>query len=215
MINWNEVLKGCSWFHCSAISPALNQNVADACVEALQAATAMGLTTSIDLNYRNKLWQYGVQPSAIMKKILPYCNVVMGNIWAAKSLLDISSSIESSDGKTKEEIIEAAGKSMLQIHKQYANVQTMAYTFRLQNEYFAVLQHGAKMQASKTFALTNVKDKVGSGDCFMAGLIYGLQQNHLPIQIINFAAAAAVSKLGVIGDATNQTVQQINELLND
>jgi 2-dehydro-3-deoxygluconokinase len=214
MIDWKEVLKDCIWFHCSAISPALNKDVADVCEEALQAAIAMGLTTSIDLNYRNKLWQYGEKPCTIMKKLLPYCKVVMGNIWATESLLNIPSSIQNSYNKTKDELIAAAGQSMLQLHQQYSNVQTMAYTFRLQNEYFAVIQHGIEMQVSKSFPLTNVKDKVGSGDCFMAGLIYGLHHRHSPTQIINFAAAAAVSKLGVIGDATNQTVQQINEFLN-
>jgi 2-dehydro-3-deoxygluconokinase len=214
MIDWNKVLKDCTWFHCSAISPALNKNIADACEEALQAAIALGLTISIDLNYRNKLWQYGIEPFTVMKKLLPYCHVVMGNLWATESLLGIPSSIIESDGKSKDELIESAGKSMLQIHQQYTNVQTIAYTFRQQNEYFAVIQDGGEKEVSKTFTLNNVKEKVGSGDCFMAGLIYGLQHNHLPTQIINFAAAAAVSKLGVIGDATNQTVQQINEFLN-
>jgi 2-dehydro-3-deoxygluconokinase len=213
MINWNEVLKDCTWFHCSAISPALNEEVAAVCEEALQVATALGLTISIDLNYRNKLWQYAVEPSIVMKKLLPYCHVVMGNIWAAESLLGISSFIAESTGKTKEQLIEAAGESMLQIHQQYTNVQTMAYTFRLQNEYFAVLQNGGQMEVSKVFYLNNVKDKVGSGDCFMAGLIYGLQHNHPPRQIINFAAAAAVGKLSVVGDATTQTIENITELL--
>jgi 2-dehydro-3-deoxygluconokinase len=212
-INWKEVLKDCSWFHCSAISPALNENAAAVCEEALQAATALGLTISIDLNYRNKLWQYGVEPSVVMKKLLPYCHVVMGNIWAAESLLNIPSTIASSDGKTKDALIQAAGESMLQIHQQYTNVQTMAFTFRLQDEYFAVIQNGGQMETSQTFTLTNIKDKVGSGDCFMAGLIYGLQHNHPPQQIINFAAAAAVGKLSVVGDATTQTIENINELL--
>jgi 2-dehydro-3-deoxygluconokinase len=214
IINWKEILKDCKWFHCSAISPALNKDVADVCEEALQAATTLGLTTSIDLNYRNKLWQYGVEPSIVMKKLLPYCNVVMGNAWAAESLLGIPCSILDSNNKTKEELVAAAGKSMLEIHKQFSNVKTMAYTYRLQNEYFAVLQHGSEMQVSKTIALTNVKDKVGSGDCFMAALIYGLYHNHEPKQIINFAAAAAVGKLSIVGDATTQTVEQINELTN-
>jgi 2-dehydro-3-deoxygluconokinase len=212
-INWKEVLKDCSWFHCSTISPALNENAAAVCEEALQAATALGLTISIDLNYRNKLWQYGVEPSVVMKKLLPYCHVVMGNIWATESLLGIPSSITESDGKTKEQLIEAARKSMLQLHQQYKNIQSIAYTFRLQNEYFAVLQHGGQMEVSKVFELSNVKDKVGSGDCFMAGLIYGLQQNHPPQQIINFAAAAAVGKLSVVGDATTQSIENINKLL--
>jgi 2-dehydro-3-deoxygluconokinase len=212
-IDWKEVLKDCTWFHCSAISPALNENAAAVCEEALQASTALGLTISIDLNYRNKLWQYGIEPSIIMKKLLPYCHVVMGNVWATESLLGIPSSIVESTGKTKEQLIEAAGKSMLQLHQQFKNVQTMAYTFRLQNEYFAVLQNGGQMEVSKVFYLNNVKDKVGSGDCFMAGLIYGLQHNHPPRQIINFAAAAAVGKLSVVGDATTQTIENINELL--
>jgi 2-dehydro-3-deoxygluconokinase len=214
MIDWAEVLKDCTWFHFSAISPALNAKVASVCEEALQVATALGLTISIDLNYRNKLWQYGAEPPIVMKKLLPYCHVVMGNVWAAESLLGIPASIIDSTNKTKDQLIEAAGKSMLQIHQQYANVQTMAYTFRLQNEYFAVIQYGAQMEISNIFKLNNVKDKVGSGDCFMAGLIYGLQNNHQPIQIINFAAAAAVGKLSVIGDATNQTIENINELIN-
>ena len=213
MIDWNTVLKNCTRFHFSAISPALNENVAAVCEEALQVATQLGLTISIDLNYRNKLWQYGVDPSLIMKKLLPYCHVVMGNIWAAQSLLNIPSSIENSEQKSRDQLIEAAGKSMLQIHQQYGNVQTMAYTFRLQNEYFAVLQHGGQMEVSKVFELNNIKDKVGSGDCFMGGLIYGLHHHHPPQQIINFAAAAAVGKLAVIGDATNQTVENINELI--
>jgi 2-dehydro-3-deoxygluconokinase len=214
MIDWAVVLKDCNWFHCSAISPALNKDVADVCEEALQAATALGITTSIDLNYRNKLWQYGAVPILVMQKLLPYCNVVMGNAWAAESLLGIPCSIHDSNNKTKEELVAAAGESMLGVHRQYNNVQTMAYTFRLQNEYFAVLQHGSEMQISKKYALTDVKDKVGSGDCFMAGLIYGLQQKNTPQEIINFAAAAAVGKLGVIGDATNQTIEQIQAIVN-
>ncbi len=213
MIDWSSVLKNCTRFHFSAISPALNENVAAVCEEALQAATHLGLTISIDLNYRSKLWQYGVEPSVIMKKLLPYCHVVMGNIWAAESLLNIHSSLENSEHKTHEQLIEAAGLSMQQVHQQYSNVQTMAYTFRLQNQYFAVLQHGGQMEVSKTLELNNIKDKVGSGDCFMGGLIYGLHHNHTPKQIINFAAAAAVGKLAVIGDATNQTVETINELI--
>ena len=209
MINWNEALKGCSWFHFSAISPALNENAALVCKEGLKAASSKGLTISVDLNYRSKLWQYGKLPVEIMPELVQYCHLIMGNIWSVESLLGIESSIKSSDGKTTEELIEAAGKSMLQIHKQYPNANGFAYTFRLEKEYWGVLQHGPDMAVSKKFSIGNVIDKVGSGDCFMAGLIYGLYRKNVALDIINYASSAAVGKLQELGDATSQTVDQV------
>jgi 2-dehydro-3-deoxygluconokinase len=118
-IDWDKVLTGCSWFHFSAISPALNETAAEVCLEALKAARAKGLTISIDLNYRSKLWQYDKKPVDIIPALITYCDVVMGNLWSAEKLLGISSPVEDSTGKTKEELIEAAGKSMKAIHDAY------------------------------------------------------------------------------------------------
>lgn len=213
MIDWHSVLKDCTWFHFSAISPALNENVAAVCEEALQVASQMGLSISVDLNHRAKLWKYGKQPKDIMPALVQHCHIIMGNIWAAETLLGIEATIKESDGKSKEELIDAAGKSMLQLHQYYPKATTFAYTFRLPEDYWAVLQHGANMVASKQFSIGDVIDKSGSGDCFMAGLIYGLYKNHSSQQIINYAAAAAVGKLQEKGDATNQTIEQINERL--
>ncbi|MFC0773609.1 PfkB family carbohydrate kinase [Terrimonas alba] len=209
MIKWDEVLKDCNWFHFSAISPALNENAALVCKEALKAASARGIKISVDLNYRAKLWQYGKQPEDVMPELVQYCDVIMGNLWAVESLLGISSPIKSSEGKSSDELIEATGNSMLQLHKHYKKASSFAYTFRLQNDYWAVLQYGAEMTVSKKFVIDEVVDRVGSGDCFMAGLIYGLYHQHQSKDIINFAAAAAVGKLYETGDATQQTVQQV------
>jgi 2-dehydro-3-deoxygluconokinase len=213
MIDWNDVLKDCSWFHFSAISPALNENVVAVCKEALEVASAKNIRISVDLNYRAKLWQYGKQPMEAMPELVKYCNVIMGNLWAVESLLGIASPIKESEGKTKEELVEATGKSMLQLHKQFPKAETFAYTFRLVNEYFGVLQHGPKMAVSKTYEIKNVIDKAGSGDCFMGGLIYGLINDHSTDETINFAAAAAVGKLSEKGDSSKQTIEQVKELM--
>ncbi len=210
VINWDEVLEDCNWFHFSAISPALNADLAAVCMEALEAASAKGLTISVDLNYRNKLWQYHQQPVEVMPALIKFCDVVMGNIWAVESLLGIQSPIESSEGKTQQELESAASKSIAALQATYPKATTIAFTFRLQKKYMAVIQHHQIMAVSKQFNIDTVVDKVGSGDCFMAGLIYGVHNNHNPQNSIDFAAAAAVGKLQEAGDATQQTIQEIN-----
>ncbi len=209
IVDWNKVFTGCSWFHFSAISPALNENVAAVCKEALEAAAKKGLTISVDLNYRDKLWQYGKEPQGIMPELVRYCHVIMGNLWAVESLLGIPASIQGSEGKTQQQLTDAARESMLQLHKNYPRATTSAYTFRMENYYQAVLQYGPDVALSNQYAIENVMDKVGSGDCFMAGLIYGLVQRHTAQEIVDFAAAAAVGKLQEAGDATRQTIEDI------
>jgi 2-dehydro-3-deoxygluconokinase len=213
MIDWEKVLNDCSWFHFSAISPALNENVVAVCEEALEAASAKGINISVDLNYRPKLWQYGKKPVDVMPELVKHCNVIMGNLWAVESLLGIGSPIKESAGRSKEELIEATGKSMLQLHKQYQKAETFAYTFRLDKHYFAVLQHGPAMAVSKTYEIKNVVDKAGSGDCFMGGLIYGLTNDRSPDETVNFAASAAVGKLGEKGDSSKQSIEQVKKLM--
>lgn len=211
MINWNKVLEGCSWFHFSAICPALNENVVAVCKEALEVASAKGIRISVDLNYRAKLWQYGKLPKEIMPELVRYCDVIMGNIWSAEILLGLEPTIQSSEGKSREELIDAAGKSMLQLHRRFPKAGTFAYTFRLEKEYWAVLQHGKEQVVSQKYLIKDVKDKAGSGDCFMAGLIYGFYHRHALQQTINYAAAAAVGKLQEEGDTTRQTVEMVKE----
>jgi 2-dehydro-3-deoxygluconokinase len=206
LIDWEKVLEGCTWFHFSAISPALNKNVAAVCREALYYASQKGITISVDLNYRSQLWQYGLKPTQVMPELVNYCSVIMGNIWAVENLLGVSSTIENSVGRSQQELLDAAADSMLQLHRQYKQATSFAYTFRLENNYWAVLQHGKEKAVSKQFTIGEVLDGVGSGDCFMAGLIYGLHNQHSAQETIDLAATAAVGKLLEQGDATNQNL---------
>ncbi|MFT3980596.1 MAG: sugar kinase [Ferruginibacter sp.] len=212
-LDWNAILEGVGWFHFSAISPALNENVAAVCLEGAKAAREKGITVSIDLNYRSKLWQYGKQPTEIMPDLVAQCDVVMGNIWAANSLLGIEKTIEESVGKSREELSAAAAASMQLVMKAYPSVHTMAYTFRLDEDYFACLHHKDAFTVSQQYDIRQVVDKVGSGDCFMGGLIYGLI-NELPNDdTINFAATAAILKLQQTGDATTSTLELVKNTM--
>lgn len=213
--NWDNVFEGAKWFHISAICPALNQNIADLCLEALQAAKKAGLKVSIDLNYRKALWQYGENPVSIMSKLLPYCDYLMGNIWAIESLCGISNPLAQQNEYSDEELAIGAEKSCQLLMKQYPQLSSIALTFRMEKHYWALLYDGQNSHKSRAFNLASPKDRVGSGDCFMAGLIYGINQGHPANSIINFAASAAVGKLQEAGDSTQQSIEQINNRIHE
>ncbi len=214
-IDWQSMLKDVHWLHWSAITPAIAVHHPAIMEELLFAAKQKGITVSVDLNYRAKLWQYCRRPAQFMQPLMQYCDVVMGNLWAVESLLEIPSSQPTSEGQSQQALLEAAGQSMLQLHSTYPQIQAMAYTFRMADSYWAVLQHGPEMTTSATHSLATVIDKVGTGDSFMAGLILGLQQpSWSNQQCIDFAAAAAVSKFAVPGDFNTTPLTTIQSMAN-
>ena len=216
-IDWDKLLKDADWFHFSAISPALNEDAAKVCKEAVEAAYKKGLTISVDLNYRSKLWQYGKQPVEIMPELAQYCDVIMGNIWSANSLLAIALDENIHYKKSKAAYLGHATETAQNIMLQFPKCKTVANTFRFDEgngiKYYASLNQHKEQYVSPEFCTATVADKVGSGDCFMAGLIYGLCNGHAPQNIINFAAAAATGKLLETGDTTQQTIDQVEALI--
>jgi 2-dehydro-3-deoxygluconokinase len=217
MIDWDKVFTGVSWFNFSAISPALNQNVADVCLEALEAASKKNITISVDLNYRSRLWKYGKQPVEIMPELVKYCNVVMGNIWSANTLLGTSIDAAIHDKKSKEAYLAHAQQTAAEITAMFPNCKTVANTFRFDGDanhilYYTSLFHEGKQFHSPEFTCQGVADRSGSGDCFMAGLIYGLYNQHEPQELLNYATAAAFGKLQEFGDATGQDALTISQI---
>jgi 2-dehydro-3-deoxygluconokinase len=214
-MDWDVLFKGVSYFHLSAISPALNQDVADLCVEAAKQASERGITVTFDLNYRAKLWKYGKQPVEIVPEIVQYCDVVMGNLWAANTLLGIEIDEKVAVNDADKSDYEKHGEfTSRQISAKFPKLKTVALTFRFDKgekgiNYYASLFRKDDFVLSRQFETDTVVDKVGSGDCFMAGLLYGFHKNHEPQQIIDFAAAAAFGKLQEYGDATSQTVEDV------
>jgi len=217
-IDWNSVLEDVDWFHFTAISPALNENVAAVCLEALQAAQQKGITISADLNYRAKLWKYGKEPVEVMPALIQYCDVIMGNIWAANTLLGTALDPDIEITHQKEAYLQHAITTSEALMRQFPKCSTIAYTFRFDEapsgiSYYAALYQHKSLEVSRYFKAEQIKDKAGSGDCFMAGLIYGIQQKHSARQIIDFAAAAAFGKLQETGDASRQSIADVHNIL--
>jgi 2-dehydro-3-deoxygluconokinase len=218
-INWQKVFKDVAWFHFSAISPALNQEIADLCLEALEAAKKYNVKVSLDLNFRAKLWQYGKKPVEIMPKLAKYCDLIMGNIWAANQLLGIN--IDSKIAVNEailEDYLEHSIKTAEEIKIKYPDCKIVANTFRFDHnqtgiEYYATLHIKNDQYCSTKYLRNTVIDKIGSGDCFMAGLLYGVYNEFEPQKIIDFATAAAIGKLNELGDSTEQKVEDVLEIL--
>ena len=206
MIDWRSVLADVKWFHLTAIDPALTKDLAAVCVEALDVARSLGITISIDLNYRSKLWQYGVAPQEIMPEILQYADIIMGNIWAVESLLGIPAGIADSNGLSDAVLIEAAQKNAQKLQHRFPKVSTIVYTFRLSDRYFSYGCKGDQEFVSKFYTISEVVDRAGSGDCFMAGLIFASLNGLTFQQQLDMAGAAAVEKMKEKGDATKQSL---------
>ncbi len=208
-IDWAIVLNGCEYLHFSAICPALTAQTAAICKELLEFASNSKIKISIDLNYRARLWKYGALPPDVMPDLVNHCDIVMGNIWAVESLLGIKSPLEDSKNKSLLNFLDASKQCTEALRIRFSKVKTIALTYRLEKQYFATLSTDDTLVHSRIFDTEQAIDKVGSGDCFMGALIYGIYHGKSPKEIIKFAAAAAVSKMFVKGDATNKTVAEI------
>lgn len=219
VINWDEVLDGVRWFHFSAICPALTQHTADFCAEALKAASDRGITISIDLNYRSKLWQYGKLPEEVMPALVKYCDVIMGNIWAIEAMLSIRVMPNIHETGQKSVYLKEAQNISEQLMQQFPKCKAVANTFRFGNDssinYYAALYTNGHLYNSAEYWSDAIVDKVGSGDCFMAGLIYGFCNHWNASATLEYATAAAFTKLFIPSDATASTVEQVKNAIKN
>lgn len=217
MVDWAEVLKDAHWFHWTGITPAISQGAADACLEAIQMANKMGVTVSTDLNYRKKLWKYGKTPAEIMPEMVAGCDVILGNEEDAEKHFDIHP--EGVD-VTKGDTIDAnayisVGKQLME---KFPRCKKAIITLRgsisaSHNTWSGVLYDGKTLYTAPTYQITHIVDRVGGGDSFMGGLIYGLIHYESDQDALNFAVAASCLKHTIYGDANLATVQEVEKLM--
>jgi 2-dehydro-3-deoxygluconokinase len=221
MVDWKEVFKGVEWFHWTGITPAISQGAADACLEAVKVASEMGITISTDLNYRAKLWKYCSEEhrEKIMSDLTSYCDIVLGNEEDAEKHFGIKP--EGLDITTQGEHVKAEAFLSVceQMMKRFPRAKKVITTLRgsisaSHNTWAGVLYDGSTLFKTREYQITDIVDRVGGGDSFMGGLIYGLltypedDQNAL-----DFAVAASCLKHTIKGDANLATVDEVNKLM--
>ena len=219
MIDWKEVFKDVAWFHWTGITPAISQGAADACLEAVKVASEMGITISTDLNYRAKLWNYGGDREAIMSELTAHCDIILGNEEDAEKHFGIKP--EGLDITTQGHDVKAEAFLSVceQMMERFPKAKKVITTLRgsisaSHNTWAGVLYDGKTLFASPQYQITDIVDRVGGGDSFMGGLIYGLLQYPEDDQnALNFAVAASCLKHTIKGDANLVTVSEVEKLM--
>ncbi|MEO1260149.1 MAG: sugar kinase [Bacteroidota bacterium] len=218
MVDWEAVFADAQWFHWTGITPALSQGAADACLEAIQTANRMGVTVSTDLNYRKKLWTYGKAPGEVMPALVEGCDIILGNEEDAEKHFGLHpENVDVTQGHSVD------AKSYLSVLKQlmemFPRAKKVITTLRgsisaSHNTWSGVLYDGEQLYEAPSYDITHIVDRVGGGDSFMGGLIYGLINWPDDDQkALNFAVAASCLKHTIYGDANLATVEEVEKLM--
>lgn len=217
-IDWDTVFKDAEWFHWTGITPALSQSAADVCLEAINTANKLGVTVSTDLNYRAKLWNYGKDPGDIMPELVEGCDIILGNEEDAEKHFGIHP--EKVDITKGDSMDSSAYLSVCkQLMNRFPRAKKVITTLRgsisaSHNSWAGVLYNGEDFLESPTYQITHIVDRVGGGDSFMGGLIYGLLTYKEDDQkALNFAVAASCLKHTIYGDANLVSVEEVEKLM--
>ncbi|MFZ6037505.1 MAG: PfkB family carbohydrate kinase [Bacteroidota bacterium] len=218
MFDWKEILKEARWFHWTGITPALSQGAADVCLEAIETANEMGVTVSCDLNYRKNLWKYGKKASEIMPQLVAGCDLILGNEEDAEKVFGIKP--EGFDvEKTGGEINAAQFESVCrQLMKKFPRARKIIITLRgsinANHNTWGGCLFSDKLYQSRRYDITHIVDRVGGGDSFMGGLIYGLIAYPNDDQkALDFAVAASSLKHTIYGDFNMVSVKEVENLM--
>lgn len=214
-INWEKALNGVNWFHTTGITPALSKTAMELTLEGVKAARDGGITVSCDLNYRKNLWKYGVNAPEVMREIAKYTDIAIANEEDIQKSLGITSDIGTWDSLSREQY-RLLGDKVLEA---YPNMKTIAITLREShsadwNGWGACLNDGRDFIVSKAYDIRDIIDRVGGGDSFAGGLIYGLCHYGDKQQALEFATAASCLKHSISGDFNRVTADEVEKLMS-
>ena len=217
MIDWEKAFEGVNWFHWTGITPAISKGAADVCFKAIQIANEKEITVSCDLNYRRNLWNYGKKASQVMPELVAGTDIILGNEEDAEKVLGIKpEGLDVISGHVEATAYKSVSE---QIIAKYPRCKKVITTLRgsinaNHNSWSGVLWDGKTLFEAPTYQITNIVDRVGGGDSFMGGLIYGLLNFKGDDQkALNFAVAASCLKHTIYGDFNQVTVDEVEKLI--
>lgn len=213
--DWNAILGGATWFHVSGVTPAISSTAADLTLEAVKAARDNGVTVSCDYNYRKNLWKYGKKAPDVMREIVKYVNVGIANEEDCEKALGIPSDVDVTSGDLD---LDRYRRTAERVMEAFPNLDKQVITLREsrsadQNGWSAVLYNGKELLSSRHYEITDIVDRVGGGDSFAAGLIYGLIHYRNDQQALEFATAASCLKHSIPGDFNRVSTSEVESLM--
>ena len=214
-IDWNQALEGAGWFHITGITPAISRSAAELALEAVIAARQKGVTVSCDLNYRKNLWKWGKTAVEVTPELVRHADLVIANEEDVQMTLGIEADVDVESGRLDSAQYERLTAKVL---AEYANLQAIAITLResksaSHNGWSACLNDRKEFSVSRYYDITHIVDRVGGGDSFAGGLIYGWQTLPTHREALEFAVAASCLKHSVPGDFYRFTVDEVKALL--
>ena len=217
-IDWKEILKDATWFHWTGITPALSANAAAECLKAIKTANELGVTISCDINYRGNLWKYGKTAAEVMPEMVEGSDIILGNEEDCEKVFGIKPK-DFDAAKTNGNVDQSSFLSVCQqMMERFPRCKKMVVTLRgainaNHNTWGGVLYNGKELIESRRYDITDIVDRVGGGDSFMGGLIFGLLHYKDDYKALEFATAASCLKHTLKGDYNWVTVQEVESLM--
>ncbi|MGE4276468.1 MAG: PfkB family carbohydrate kinase [Lawsonibacter sp.] len=214
-IDWDKAFAGVEWFHITGITPAISERAMELSLESVKRAKLRGITVSCDLNYRKNLWKYGKKASEVMRELANYVDVAVANEEDVQKSLEITADVDVESGELDRAKYKTLGDKVL---ATYPNMKMIAITLREShsadwNGWAACLNDGKQFYVSKKYEIRDIVDRVGGGDSFAGGLIYGLNHYEDKGQALEFAVAASCLKHSIIGDFNRVGASDVEKLM--
>lgn len=217
MVDWARVLDGAGWFHTTGITPAISASAADAALQAVKTAHELGLTVSIDMNYRKNLWKWGKKASEVMPELFAFCDVAVGNEEDAQDVFGIQAlNADVTAGKVSADAYRYVCEKLVE---RFPNLKSVAITLRgslsaSHNTWSGVLWDQGRFYQARAYDIDYIVDRVGGGDSFTGGLIYGMLTRADRQYALDFAVAASCLKHSIYGDFTEISVAEVEKLMS-
>ena len=214
-IDWDAVFQGVNWFHITGITPAISESAMELSLESVKIAKQKGITVSCDLNYRKNLWKYGKRAAEVMRELANYVDVAIANEEDVQKSLEITTDVVVESGELDRAKYKALGDKVL---AAYPNMKMIAITLREShsadwNGWAACLNDGENFYVSKKYEIRDIVDRVGGGDSFAGGLIYGLNTYEDKQKALEFAVAASCLKHSILGDFNRVGAGDVEKLM--